>query len=96
MSNVIVQPSSTNPKKYNVIGTRPVRHDGADKVTGKAMAAAVMVLGSALGPGLTGVLIDAGVGIEAQYLGVAGYFVFASAMMAIGVTQARPGLSVAV
>ena len=62
----------------------------------KAMAAAVMVLGSALGPGLTGVLIDAGVGIEAQYLGVAGYFVFASAMMAIGVTQARPGLSVAV
>ncbi|MEQ8342890.1 MAG: MFS transporter [Marinovum algicola] len=62
----------------------------------KAMAAAVMVLGSALGPGLTGVLIDAGVGIEAQYMGVAGYFVFASAMMAIGVTQARPGLSVAV
>ena len=62
----------------------------------KAMAAAVMVLGSALGPGLTGVLIDAGVGIEAQYLGVAGYFVFASAMMAIGVTQARPGLSVSV
>ena len=33
MSNVIVQPSTTRPKKYNVIGTRPVRHDGADKVT---------------------------------------------------------------
>lgn len=61
----------------------------------KAMAAAVMVLGSALGPGLTGVLIDAGVGIELQYLGIAAYFVFASAMMAIGVTQARPSLSVA-
>ncbi len=61
----------------------------------KAMATAVMVLGSALGPGLTGVLIDAGVGIETQYLGVAVYFVFASAMMAVGVAQARPALSAA-
>ncbi|WP_417523408.1 MFS transporter [Marinovum sp.] len=61
----------------------------------KAMAAAVMVLGSALGPGLTGVLIDAGLGLETQYLGVAGYFVFSSAMMAFGVMQARPNLSVA-
>ena len=25
------------PPRYNVIGTRPVRHDGADKVTGKAI-----------------------------------------------------------
>ena len=22
---------------YNVIGTRPIRHDGADKVTGRAL-----------------------------------------------------------
>lgn len=55
----------------------------------KAMAAAVMVLGSALGPGITGVLIDFGVGIETQYLGVAAYFVFASAMTWVGVTRAR-------
>lgn len=54
----------------------------------KAMAAAVMVLGSALGPGLTGGLIDAGVGIEVQYLGVAGYFIFATICMAIGVRRA--------
>ena len=44
MSNIIVQPSSTNPKKYDVIGTRPVRHDGADKVTGKAIYAADFAL----------------------------------------------------
>ena len=44
MSNVIVQPSTTNPKKYDVIGTRPVRHDGADKVTGKAIYAADFAL----------------------------------------------------
>lgn len=55
----------------------------------KAMAASVMVLGSALGPGITGVLIDLGIGIETQYLGVAVYFLFATAMMRIGVARAR-------
>ncbi|HVV99662.1 MAG TPA: xanthine dehydrogenase family protein molybdopterin-binding subunit [Planctomycetaceae bacterium] len=28
--------SSEEPKKYKVIGTRPIRHDGTDKVTGRA------------------------------------------------------------
>ena len=27
-------------KKYNVIGTRPIRHDGLEKVTGKAVYSA--------------------------------------------------------
>ncbi|MFZ5963596.1 MFS transporter [Thalassococcus sp. BH17M4-6] len=58
----------------------------------KAMAAAVMVFGTAVGPGLTGVLIDAGIGIEAQYLGVAAYFVFTTLMMNIGVRRAAPEL----
>ena len=61
----------------------------------KAMAAAIMVLGSAIGPGITGLGIDLGLGIEAQYLGVAGYFMFASVMMAIGVARARPLLTTA-
>ncbi len=30
-------PKNTEAKKYNVIGTRPIRHDGADKVTGRAI-----------------------------------------------------------
>lgn len=59
----------------------------------KAMAAAVMVFGSAIGPGVTGALIDLGIGIETQYLLIAGYFVFATVMMAIGVARARPLLS---
>lgn len=58
----------------------------------KAMAAAVMVLGSAMGPGLTGLAIDLGLGLERQYVIVAGYFVFTSVMMAIGVARARPSL----
>ena len=29
--------ASDKKKKYKVIGTRPVRHDGADKVTGRAI-----------------------------------------------------------
>ncbi len=61
----------------------------------KAMAAAVMVFGSAIGPGVTGALIDLGVGIETQFLGIAAYFVFASVMMWIGVTRARPALPAA-
>ncbi len=61
----------------------------------KAMAAAIMVLGSAIGPGITGLSIDLGLGIEAQYLGVAGYFLFASVMMAIGIARARPLLAAA-
>ena len=54
----------------------------------KAMAAAVMVLGSAIGPGLTGFGIDLGLGIETQYLIVALYFIIASAMMWLGVRRA--------
>ena len=56
----------------------------------KAMAAAVMVLGSAIGPGITGLGIDLGIGIETQYLAVAGYFVFTTVIMSIGIARARP------
>lgn len=59
----------------------------------KAMAAAVMVLGSALGPGITGVLIDFGIGLETQYMGVAAYFVIATLMMAIGIGRSRAAIS---
>ena len=55
----------------------------------KAMAAAVMVFGSAIGPGVTGALIDFGIELEIQYVAVAGYFVFATVMMWIGVNRAR-------
>lgn len=47
----------------------------------KAAAAAVMVLGSAIGPGLSGALIDAGVGIEIQMLGYSVCFAIAAVMM---------------
>jgi len=59
----------------------------------KAMAAAVMVFGSAIGPGLTGLGIDLGVGLESQFVIVAFYFVFTTVMMVIGIARARPLLS---
>lgn len=59
----------------------------------KAMATAVMVLGSAIGPGLTGILIDLGVDLNTQYIGVAAYFLFASIMMWIGIGRARSSLT---
>jgi MFS family permease len=56
----------------------------------KAMAAAIMVLGSAIGPGVTGVALDLGLGIETQYALIAGYFVFSTVMMMVGVARAKP------
>jgi MFS family permease len=67
------------------------RHIGAIK----SVVAAVMVLGSAIGPGLSGWLIDAGVGFEAQLLGFAASFVFAILVMLIPLRQARAALAVA-
>lgn len=54
----------------------------------KASAAALMVLGSAIGPGLSGLLIDAGVGIEIQMLGYAACFAFAAFMMGLAARMA--------
>jgi len=56
----------------------------------KAMAAAVMVLGSAIGPGLTGALIDRGIGLETQFVFVALFFCLASLSTFIGVRTYAP------
>ena len=42
-SNIVL-----STKEYNVVGTRPIRHDGYDKVTGKALYSADMNLPSML------------------------------------------------
>ena len=55
----------------------------------KAMVAAAMVFGSAVGPGITGLGIDAGIGIETQYVIVAAWFLFATVLMWLGVRRAR-------
>lgn len=60
----------------------------------KALATAVMVLGSAIGPGLTGALIDRGIVFEDQMPGIAAYFLFASAFVWIGVRRAMPRVAI--
>jgi len=47
----------------------------------KAAATALMVLGSALGPGISGWLIDAGVGFEQQMLGYAACFALSAVLV---------------
>ncbi|MEM9433499.1 MAG: MFS transporter [Pseudomonadota bacterium] len=54
----------------------------------KAMATAVMVLGSAIGPGLTGIIIDAGVSYDRQMIWVALYMLV-SAALALAATRSR-------
>ncbi len=61
----------------------------------KAMAAAVMVLGSAIGPGITGLGLDYGVSINSQFLFIAVYFVVATISMWIGINRAKPALPIA-
>lgn len=58
----------------------------------KAIATAAMVFGSAIGPALTGLLIDAGVGLQAQMAGIAVWFVFSSGLLSVGVKRARINL----
>ena len=60
------------------------RHIGAIK----AMAAAVMVLGSAIGPALTGVLIDKGVSLDTQFVWIAAFFLCVCALIRIGIAHA--------
>jgi len=59
----------------------------------KSLAAAVMVLGSAIGPGLTGFLIDQGFALDRQYLGVAAFFLISTGSMIVGVFRARGDLN---
>ncbi|MDE0850972.1 MFS transporter [Yoonia sp.] len=58
----------------------------------KAAATAVMVLGSAIGPGLSGWLIDAGVGFEQQMLAYAASFIIAIAVMIVPLRRASADL----
>lgn len=65
------------------------RHLGAIK----ALGVAVMVFGSAIGPGLTGLIIDAGHDFAEQMPWIAGYFVLAAGLAALAVRAAKPGLA---
>ncbi|SMY07204.1 Major Facilitator Superfamily protein [Flavimaricola marinus] len=62
------------------------RHAGSIK----AAATAIMVLGTALGPGITGFLIDRGIDFPDQMWAIAFYFLFAALCAAIGIKRAGP------
>ncbi|MGB3246879.1 MAG: MFS transporter [Sulfitobacter sp.] len=64
------------------------RHIGAIK----AVAAALMVFGSAIGPGVTGWLIDLGINFPEQMLPIAIYYVIAAALATVAILRYRPTL----
>jgi MFS family permease len=66
------------------------RHIGAVK----SMAAAITVLGTAIGPILTGTLIDAGLTFDDQMIGIAAWFLLACLCTTAGITRAVPSLPV--
>jgi len=59
----------------------------------KAAAAAVMVLGSAIGPAVTGVLLDYDLPLDTQYVAISVFFGLSSLMMWAGVKRVRTRLS---
>ncbi len=59
----------------------------------KAMAVAIMVLGSAIGPGLTGVLIDTGYDLPEQMPVIAVYFVISAILATLAVRRAKASLT---
>jgi MFS family permease len=65
------------------------RHIGAIK----SVAAALMVFGSAIGPGVTGALIDLGITFPEQMLPIAVYYLIAAGLATYGVMRYRPTLN---
>lgn len=65
------------------------RHLGAIR----SATVAAMVLGTAIGPGLTGLLIDAGVMFKDQMPGIAAYFALATLLVWRAAARARPSLA---
>ncbi|NNF24196.1 MAG: MFS transporter [Rhodobacteraceae bacterium] len=61
----------------------------------KALAIAIMVLGSAIGPGLTGALIDRGIDFPDQMIGIALFMLATSVIIGIAVTVAARDLPTA-
>ena len=56
----------------------------------KAVTAAAMVLGSALGPGITGAALDAGISLSTQYALIALWFLCGAGLMTVATARARP------
>ena len=61
----------------------------------KSLATAVMVLGSAIGPWISGTLIDLGIPFADQTYGIAALFLATMVLVWVGVGRARPALAAA-
>ena len=58
----------------------------------KAAAAAAMVLGSAIGPALTGILLDFDISLNLQYVGISTFLIISSLLMLVGISRVKKDL----
>lgn len=61
----------------------------------KALSSAIMVFGSALGPGITSMLIDTGIDFNRQMVAITIYFTLSAALSAMAISRARLDLTAA-
>ena len=55
----------------------------------KAAAFAFMVVGTAIGPTLTGILLDFNISLQRQYLAISAFFIIAFLLIWVGVSKAK-------
>ena len=60
----------------------------------KSTSTVIMVFGSAIGPGLTGWLIDYGIAFTDQMIAIAIYLLIGAVLTSIGVIKAKPLIAV--
>jgi hypothetical protein len=51
-----------------------------------------MVLGSAIGPALTGILLDFDISLNLQYVGISTFFIISSLLMLVGISRVKKDL----
>lgn len=79
-----------------IVGAFWAEHYGTQYIGSiKAAAMALTVFGSAIGPAVSGSMIDAGISLNAQLISYAGYFGVTAVLAYIGTTRARALLPVA-
>ena len=75
------------PTLPKVVEEEADSEEGEREMVGQAAAAALMVFGSAIGPGITGALIDLGIDFPDQMIPIAAFYFVGALMAGLGILR---------